>query len=56
MCRRRFLITGLGDLISKASGRTFEDFVQANILKPIGMNSSTLLLKQADPARMAGRS
>jgi CubicO group peptidase (beta-lactamase class C family) len=43
----------LGDLVSKASGSTFEDYVQANILKPLSMNSSTLLFEQADRAKMA---
>ena len=40
----------LGDVIAKVSGMTFEDYVKRNILEPLGMNSSTLLVKQADPA------
>ncbi len=40
----------LGDLISKVSGMTFEDYVMKNILEPLGMKSSTLLVKQASPA------
>src|SRR5262249_8781154 len=43
----------LGDLVAKVSGTTFEDDVEANILKPLGMNSSTLLFKKADPAKLA---
>jgi CubicO group peptidase (beta-lactamase class C family) len=38
----------LGDLISKVSGETFDDYVQRHILTPLGMKSSTLLLKEAD--------
>jgi CubicO group peptidase (beta-lactamase class C family) len=43
----------LGDLVAKVSGETFEGYVEANILKPLGMNSSTLLYKKADPAMLA---
>jgi CubicO group peptidase (beta-lactamase class C family) len=43
----------LGDLVAKVSGKSFEDYVEANILSPLGMNSSTLLWKQADPAKLA---
>lgn len=43
----------LGDLVAKVSGVTFEDYVQANILRPAGMTSSTLLLRDADPALLA---
>jgi CubicO group peptidase (beta-lactamase class C family) len=39
----------LGDVIAKVSGMSFEDYVERNILKPLGMKSSTLLVKQADP-------
>lgn len=39
----------LGDVIAKVSGTSFETYVQRNILEPLGMNSSTLLVKQADP-------
>ncbi len=37
----------LGDLVAKVSGVSFDDYVQAHILKPLAMNSSTLLFKQA---------
>ncbi|MCI0662852.1 MAG: serine hydrolase [Acidobacteria bacterium] len=40
----------LGDLIAKVSGTTFEDYVENHILEPLGMDSSTLLVKQADAA------
>ena len=43
----------LGDLVAKVSGKTFEDYVAENILQPVGMKSSTLLLKRADPAKLA---
>ena len=42
----------LGDAASKASGTTFEDYVHKNILQPLGMSASTLLVKEADPALM----
>lgn len=43
----------LGDLVAKVSGMSFEDYADAHIFKPLGMNSSTLLLKKADPAKLA---
>lgn len=43
----------LGDLIAKVSGKTFEDYVEGNILKPLGMKDSTLLLSKADPRLLA---
>ena len=43
----------LGDLVAKVSGKSFEDYVEANILNPLGMKSSTLLFKKADPAKLA---
>src|SRR5262249_454321 len=42
----------LGDVIAKVSGISFEDYVKRNILEPLGRKSSTLLGKQADPARL----
>lgn len=39
----------LGDVIAKVSGMSFEEYVKRNILAPLAMNSSTLLVKQADP-------
>ena len=43
----------LGHLVAKVSGMSFEGYVDANILKPVGMKSSTLLYKKADPAKLA---
>ena len=31
----------LGQIVAKASGRTYEDYVRENILRPLGMNAST---------------
>lgn len=39
----------LGDVIAKVSGMSFEDYVKSNILEPLGMKDSTLLVKKADP-------
>ncbi len=39
----------LGDVIAKVSGETFEGYVRQHILTPLGMNSSTLLMKEANP-------
>lgn len=39
----------LGDLVAKTSGLSFEDYVDAHILSPLYMVSSTLLLEKADP-------
>ncbi|HBB98160.1 MAG TPA: hypothetical protein DC054_22475 [Blastocatellia bacterium] len=38
----------LGDVIAKVSGESFEDYVQRNILTPIGMKDSTLLVREAN--------
>ncbi|MBT5187086.1 MAG: beta-lactamase family protein [Kordiimonadaceae bacterium] len=38
----------LGDVIAKASGMSFEDYVWENILLPLGMVDSTLLIQSAD--------
>lgn len=43
----------LGDLVAKVSGVSVEDYVDEHILKPLGMTSSTLLIKNADPAQLA---
>jgi CubicO group peptidase (beta-lactamase class C family) len=39
----------LGDVVAKASGESFDDYVQRHILVPLRMTDSTLFLKQADP-------
>jgi CubicO group peptidase (beta-lactamase class C family) len=43
----------LGDVIAKASGETFENYVQRHILEPLKMKDSTLLVRQADPRLLA---
>jgi CubicO group peptidase (beta-lactamase class C family) len=43
----------LGDVIAKVSGMSFDDYIERQILKPVGMASSTLLLKRADKKRLA---
>jgi len=43
----------LGDVIAKVAGVSFEDYVESHILKPVGMQSSTLLLKSADRSKLA---
>jgi CubicO group peptidase (beta-lactamase class C family) len=43
----------LGDVVAKVSGLSFEDYVERQILKPVGMSSSTLRLKRADAKRVA---
>jgi CubicO group peptidase (beta-lactamase class C family) len=39
----------LGDVVAKVSGESFEAYVKHHILEPLSMNSSTLLVKEADP-------
>ncbi|MGD9002519.1 MAG: serine hydrolase domain-containing protein, partial [Anaerolineae bacterium] len=43
----------LGDLIAKVSGQSFGDYVKEHILLPLGMNDSTILIREADPALLA---
>ena len=38
----------LGDLIAKVSGVSFEEYVQINILEPIGMNNSSFVYAEID--------
>ena len=38
----------LGDLIAKVSGVSFEEYVQINILEPIGMNDSSFIYPEID--------
>lgn len=42
----------LGDVIAKASGMPFEDYVRENILFPAGMMDSTLLMQEADMTQL----
>jgi CubicO group peptidase (beta-lactamase class C family) len=43
----------LGDLISKISGQTFEEYMKVNVLSPIEMTDSTFLLADVDRQRVA---
>ena len=43
----------LGDLVAKASGEVLERYMDAHILKPLGMRSSTLMYNEADSALLA---
>ncbi len=43
----------LADVIAKVSGQPFEDYVQAKILRPLGMKKSTLLMTDIDSTLMA---
>ncbi len=43
----------LGDLIAKARGVTFEEAIAERILRPLGMNQSTLLVRETDPALLS---
>ena len=43
----------LGDVIAKVSGMTFEDYVHENVLVPLQMNSSSLLIRDIDKTALA---
>jgi CubicO group peptidase (beta-lactamase class C family) len=43
----------LGDLIAKVSGQSFGDYVREHILLPLGMNDSSILIRDVDPALLA---
>ncbi len=43
----------LGDVIAKASGQSYEEYVQENILEPLGMEESTFLLEDVDQNLLA---
>ena len=42
----------LGDVVAKASGMTFEEYVRRNILQPLAMSDSTLLVTETAPTLM----
>jgi CubicO group peptidase (beta-lactamase class C family) len=42
-----------GDVIATVSGQTFEDYMQASVLSPLGMAESSYLLSDLDPAHLA---
>lgn len=43
----------LGDLVAKLSGATFEERLAQTLLRPLGMQRSTLLVRETDPALLA---
>ena len=43
----------LGQIVAKASGRSYEDYVRDNILKPLGMNASTFEMSAVPKDRIA---
>ena len=43
----------MGDVIAKASGQSFEEYVQENIFTPLGMENTTYLMPEADAAMLA---
>jgi CubicO group peptidase (beta-lactamase class C family) len=43
----------LGRIVSRVSGRSYDDYVTASILKPLGMSSTTLHPSKVAPNRMA---
>lgn len=43
----------LGDVIAKASGQSFEGYVQQRILSPLQMKHSTMLYQEVDPAALS---
>jgi CubicO group peptidase (beta-lactamase class C family) len=43
----------LGDLIAKVSGQSFADYVKEHILLALGMNDSSILIRDVDPALLA---
>ncbi|MBS3994816.1 MAG: beta-lactamase family protein [Alkaliphilus sp.] len=43
----------LGDIIAKVTGKEFEDYVCCNILQPLNMFDSTLLLQNTKPEALA---
>ena len=40
----------VGDLIAKASGQSFADYVKEHVLLPLGMDDSSILIRDVDPA------
>ena len=42
----------LGDIIAKASGQTFEEYMDENVLGPLGMTASTFNLDEVNPENL----
>lgn len=42
----------LGDLVFKASGKTYDDYVYDHILAPLGMTESSMLVRKVDRRRL----
>ncbi len=42
----------LGDVVAKVSGQKFEDYVQDHVLTPLGLEDSSYLLSDVDPAAL----
>jgi CubicO group peptidase (beta-lactamase class C family) len=43
----------LGDVIAKVSGQSFADYVKEQVLLLLGMNDSSILIQEVDPALLA---
>jgi CubicO group peptidase (beta-lactamase class C family) len=43
----------LGDLVAKVSGKSFENYVETHLLRPLGMGSTTLRIDQVNPENRA---
>jgi CubicO group peptidase (beta-lactamase class C family) len=43
----------LGDIVAKVSGQSFEAYVSEHIFQPLGMEDTTLLLAEVEPALLA---
>ncbi|MEZ4768825.1 MAG: serine hydrolase [Caldilineales bacterium] len=45
--------TVMADIVAKVSGQTFEDYLQENVLDPLGMNDTLLIVREADEEQVA---
>ncbi|MDP3495899.1 MAG: serine hydrolase domain-containing protein [Hyphomonadaceae bacterium] len=43
----------LGRIITNVSGRPYDQYISAEIMKPLGMNATTYEVRDVDPARLA---
>jgi CubicO group peptidase (beta-lactamase class C family)/predicted dienelactone hydrolase len=44
----------LADIVAKVSGQTFEEYLQANVLDPLGMADTMLIIPEGDQAKLTG--